>query len=333
MRWTLLFLIPFISFSPLSQALGKDNNALNHSDTSKPIDFYQQANVDSQGVNIHYIEAGKGEVMMFLHGYPFYALSWDNLLRPFSDSYHVVAPDNRGYNLSDKPANVEDYKLSKLVGDVAALADKVSPTDKIILVGHDWGGALAWAFAQVYPKRVSKLIVINAPPTNVLLDSLKDDPEQQKASAYMDILKSGKVELMFEQAGPEMLWNYGFNKLYAAGELDEAFKQGFFAAWQQVGALKSALNWYRANIPSFDKIDEDRYFPPKGTRIKVPSLLIWTENERTFSRGNIGKTAELADDIVVEWILDSGHSPFLDKPEQVIRKITTFLQAENTNNK
>jgi epoxide hydrolase 4 len=328
-----MFLILFIILPATSQKLaGSDKTAIK-SVQSSSVDFYRQSNVDSDGINIHYLEAGEGEVMVFLHGYPFYALGWDNLLRPFSAFYHVVAPDNRGYNLSDKPANVEDYKLCKLVDDVAALADKVSPNDKIILVGHDWGGALAWTFAKVYPQRVSKIIVINAPPTNVLLDSLKDDPEQQKASAYMNILKGGKVELLFEQAGPEMLWNYGFNKLYAAGKLDDTFKQAFFSAWQQPQALKSALNWYRANIPAFDKIDEDSYFPPKGTRIKVPSLLIWTENERTFSRGNIDKTAELADDIVVEWILDSGHSPFLDKPEQVVEKIMTFLQAEKISSK
>ncbi|MDP5030390.1 alpha/beta fold hydrolase [Paraglaciecola sp.] len=330
MRLQLAYLICFLSFSPVSYCLNKDNNALAHSTTSELIDFYQHQNVDSNGVNIHYLESGKGQVMVFLHGYPFYGLSWDKLLRPFSASYHVVAPDNRGYNLSDKPSKVDEYKLSKLVGDVVALANKVSPKQKIILVGHDWGGALAWTFAQLHPERVDKLIVLNAPPLNVLLNNLQNDPEQQKASAYMDILKSGKVEAMFRQTGPDMLWNYGFNKLYEAGNLDDVFKQGFYSAWQQVEALTSALNWYRANIPPFDKIDDDSYFPAKSTRVSVPSLLIWTEHERTFSRSSIEKTAELADNLKIEWIMDSGHSPFLDKAEQVVTLITNFLKVDDS---
>ncbi|NCP65473.1 MAG: alpha/beta hydrolase [Paraglaciecola sp.] len=310
-----------------AEALSQEPES-NNTVISDPLGFYQPSTVDSKGVKLHYLEAGQGEVMIFLHGYPFYALSWDKLLRPLSSFYHVVAPDNRGYNLSDKPSKIEDYKLRKLVGDVAALANKLSPNDRIILVGHDWGGALAWTFAQVHPQRVSKVIVINAPPFNVLLDSLKNDPEQQQASSYMEILKSGKVEELFAQTGPEMLWNYGFNKLHTAGQLDDVFKREFFAAWRQPKALKSALNWYRANIPPFDKIGESSYYPVNGTRIKVPALLIWSENERTFSRSNIDKTAELTDDFRLEWIMDTGHSPFLDKTERVIAKITTFLAPD-----
>lgn len=287
---------------------------------------YQSSMVQANGLTFHYLEKGQGELMLFLHGFPYFSASWQPLLASFAKTHHVVAPDNRGYGLSDKPVGIEHYRIDKLVEDVRALVEHFSPQKKVIIVGHDWGGALAWAVAQKYPHLVSKLIVINAPPYNTLLHMLQTNEQQRHASSYMALLKGDKLEQKFATLGPELLWRFGSDKLFAKGYLDQQSKHVFFTAWQHPGALTGALNWYRANIPNFDEITDASYFPDKSTRVSVPSLLIRTENERTFVADTLDEVSKYVDDLTVEMILGSGHSPFIDQPKKVISAIQKFIQ-------
>jgi pimeloyl-ACP methyl ester carboxylesterase len=278
------------------------------------------------GLKFHYVQQGDGEQIVFLHGYPFFAASWDKLLAHFSQSYHVVAPDNRGYGLSAKPEGVQNYTIDKLVEDVRALIEHLPGSKKVNLVGHDWGGALAWAVAQKYPELIDKVVVINAPPYNVLLHMIVNNEEQKKSSAYMERLKSPKVEKVFAEHGPEMLWRYGFDRGYANGHLDDEFKQAFFAAWNQPGAHTGAVNWYRANVPAVADINDSSYWPSKMARVTVPSLLIWTENERTFVPAMLDVIPKYVDDLSITIIAESGHSPFFDKPKEVIEAMQRFFE-------
>lgn len=287
---------------------------------------YDSQFVSLNGLDFHYVQKGQGQRIIFLHGYPFFAASWDNLLSHFSQSYHVVAPDNRGYGLSAKPASVEQYRIDKLVDDVKALIEHFPDQQKVILVGHDWGGTLAWTVAQKYPELISKLVVINAPPYNVFLTMLQHNPQQRKSAVYMEQLKSQGSEELFAQYGPELLWRYGFDKMLANGYLNEAFKQAFFAAWQQPGAISGALNWYRANIPALNDINDQTYWPSKTARVSAPSLLIWTENEGSFVPATLDEIPNYVDNLHIEMINDSGHTPFFDKKERVISAMETFLK-------
>lgn len=281
--------------------------------------------VSANGVNFFYVERGQGQVMLFLHGYPFFGSSWIPLLERFSESYHVIAPDNRGYGYSSKPHSVSEYHLSKLVNDVKALLNIFVPEESVVLVGHDWGGTLAWAVAQVHPELISKLIVINAPPQNVLLKSLLLNAEQRQASSYMNILKTSQLEDDFEKEGPSLLWQYGFDKLLIEGYIGEQFKAVFFESWNQAGALRSALNWYRANIPSVEKISEESYWPEKYSRVTVPSLLIRSENESAFVPQTFDLISDYVDDLTVKVIPNSGHAPFYDQADLVATFIKEFL--------
>ena len=287
---------------------------------------YDSEFVTLNGLRFHYVHKGEGDLMLFLHGYPFFGASWDNLLSHFGSNYHAVAPDNRGYNLSAKPEGVENYKIELLVEDVKALINHFPTSKKITLVGHDWGGALAWAVAQKYPQLVDNLIVINAPPYNVLLNMIVNNEAQKKSSAYMEKLKSSGIAKLFTDNGPEMLWRYGFDKNQAKGHLNDEFKQGFFEAWNQLGAHTGAVNWYRANIPAVADIKDSSYWPSKMARVSVPSLLIWTENERTFVSAMLDEIPKYVDDLTIRVIPGSGHSPFIDKPQDVIRAMEAFLQ-------
>jgi pimeloyl-ACP methyl ester carboxylesterase len=311
-------LIPNLAFAVASLA--------ETASTAEPMTLgYDSKYATLNGLKFHYLQKGEGDLIVFLHGYPFFGASWDKLLSHFSNTYHVVAPDNRGYNLSAKPEGAENYKIELLVEDVKALIKHFPADKKVTLVGHDWGGALAWTTAQKYPELIDKVVVINAPPYNVLLHMIANNEDQKKSSVYMERLKSPNIEKIFDEHGPEMLWRYGFDRGYANGYLDDKFKHAFFEAWEQPGAHTGAVNWYRANIPAVADIKDSSYWPSKMARVTVPSLLIWTENERTFVPAMLDVIPKYVDDLIVTVIPGSGHSPFLDKPKEVIKVMQKFF--------
>ena len=139
---------------------------------------------DVNGVRLHYATAGRGKLILFLHGFPEFWYAWKQQLSEFARDYQAVAPDLRGYNLSSKPAEVEQYAVTHLVEDVRALAAHLGHS-RFILVGHDWGGAVAWATALYHPEAVENLIIINAPHPGIFERELRSNPAQQQASQYM----------------------------------------------------------------------------------------------------------------------------------------------------
>ena len=145
-------------------------------------DRYAEVN----GVKLHYVEEGQGPLILFLHGFPEFWYEWKDLLPEFGKDHHAVAPDMRGYNLSDKPEKVESYAVPVIVEDVRALAEKLG-AKKFVLVGHDWGGVIAWAFAGAHPEMLEKLVIVNAPHPTVFGRELANNPDQQKASAYFNL--------------------------------------------------------------------------------------------------------------------------------------------------
>src|SRR6266567_1600213 len=138
---------------------------------------------DSSGVKIHYASLGSGPLMVMIHGFPDFWYTWRKQMEVLSDSYQCVAIDQRGYNLSDKPKGVENYRIGLLVADVAAVI-KALGRDKAIIVGHDWGGFVAWSFAMANPQMTDKLIILNLPHPRGLIRELARNPEQQKNSQY-----------------------------------------------------------------------------------------------------------------------------------------------------
>src|SRR3954453_19624063 len=138
---------------------------------------------DSNGVKIHYASLGSGPLVVMIHGFPDYWYTWRQQMEGLSDRFQVVAIDQRGYNLSDKPAGVENYDMRLLVGDVAAVIKHLGQ-QKAIVVGHDWGGMVAWQLAMNVPQVVERLIILNLPHPRGLTRELAHNPEQQKNSAY-----------------------------------------------------------------------------------------------------------------------------------------------------
>ena len=201
--------------------------------------------VDVNGIRLHCLTAGEGKLLLFLHGFPEFGYAWKEQLAEFSKEYHVVAPDLRGYNLSSRPAEPEQYQMKHLVEDVRALIAHYT-SEQCILVAHDWGGAVAWGVAVAHPDLLEKLVILNSPHPAVFQRELRDNPKQQAASKYMLLLRSEKAEgfvaangfaALREQFLGDRLWQEIFT---------EEDRQAFLQAWAQPGALAGALNYYRA---------------------------------------------------------------------------------------
>src|SRR3982074_2512765 len=142
--------------------------------------MFKEQFVKVNGVRLHVVSAGKGPLILFLHGFPEFWYEWKNQLTEFGKDHHAVAPDLRGYNVSDKPVDLDQYRVSVLVEDIKALADHYSHHKKFVLVAHDWGGAVAWAFAIAHPDYLEKLVIINAPHPGVFQRELQKRHAQKK---------------------------------------------------------------------------------------------------------------------------------------------------------
>ena len=161
--------------------------------SSRSIDTGAEAAGDSRlrdgfatidGVRLHYVEAGEGPLILFLHGFPEFWYAWRRQLAAFGEDHRAVAPDMRGYNLSDKPEGLDAYRMRNLVGDVRGLASHLGH-QRFVLVGHDWGGAVAWAFAIRHPELLDRLVIINAPHPLIFAQLLATDARQKATSRYM----------------------------------------------------------------------------------------------------------------------------------------------------
>ena len=285
---------------------------------------------DLNGIRLHYVTVGEGKLIMFVHGFPEFWYAWKNQLVEFGRDYLAVAPDMRGYNLSAKPTDVDQYQVKYLVEDLRALAEHFGHK-KFTLVGHDWGGGVAWAFALYHSDRLEKLIIINAPHPAIFERELRESPAQQKASEYM---------LMFQRPGEAEKTlsanNYAF---LIEAVLSDGLKQGYFTeedrrayleAWSQPGALTGGLNYYRAA----------EIGPPgsKGGRakgsfvadipslvVKVPTLVLWGEKDPYLLTGNLNGFEQFVPDLRIKRIPDGSHWVVHEKPQLINAWIREFI--------
>src|SRR2546429_9959824 len=151
------------------------------------------AYAELNGIRLHYVTVGRGPLMLFVHGFPEFWYEWRRQLREFGRDHQAVAPAMRGYNLSGKPAELSQYRVPHMVEDLRALAAHLGH-EKFVLVGHDWGGVVAWAFAIAHPELLERLIIVNAPHPAIFDREIRENPAQQNASRYMLTFRSPEAE-------------------------------------------------------------------------------------------------------------------------------------------
>ena len=284
------------------------------------------------GVRLHYAKSGSGQLMLFLHGFPEFSYAWNNQLQEFGRDHLAVAPDMRGYNLSSKPEGVDQYRMPLLIEDVRTLAAKLGygANRKFILVGHDWGGVVAWAYAAAHPDTIEKLVIVNAPHPGVFARELRDNAAQQKASMYILMFRGPDAEKTLSANNHQTLVNIVLGEGLKKGTFTEVDKAEYLKAWSQPGALTGGLNYYRAT----------QLGPPSGTapatapaaaaapampKIMVPTLVIWGEKDTALLTGNLDGLEAFVPQLTVKRIADGTHWVIHEQPAVVNKHIRDFL--------
>ncbi len=272
-------------------------------------------------VKLHYAIAGKGgeKLVVLLHGFPEFWYSWRRQLVDLSDEYTVVAPDLRGYNLSDKPANVADYKIEKLVDDVCGLIRHLG-YEKAAVVGHDWGAAIAWAMAETHPEYVSKVCTLQVPPVSVWQKN--QTLKQLLTSWYMFFVQIPSVpEWLLSRNDFALLANSLKTSTAEPNVFTDADISEYKKAWRETDHLNSLLNYYRANVwqRMFSKADDAK-------KIKVPTLFIYGEKDFAVLPETVKDVGEAVDAPYSEIrIPDAGHWVQQEAAEVVTDSLREFL--------
>ena len=294
--------------------------------------MFQHKYAAVNGVRLHYAQAGKGPLMLFLHGFPEFWYEWKNQLTEFSRDHRAVAPDMRGYNLSSKPSEVEQYQVRLLVEDVRSLAEHLGAAKgkKFTLVAHDWGGAIAWAYAIAHPETLDRLVIINAPHPGIFQRELRENPAQQKASGYMLMFRSPQAEQTLSANNYGMLVNIVLGEGLKQGRFTEEDKKMYIDAWSQPGALTGGLNYYRAarvGPPSPDgEAASGNFAPdPSALTVKVPTLVIWGEKDTALLTGNLDGLDKFVPQLTVKRIADGTHWVIHEQPALINRYIREFI--------
>ena len=271
----------------------------------------ERRSIDLSAVRLDYACQGDGPTILMLHGFPEFWRAWDGVMPLLADGHRVVAPDLRGYNTSDKPEPVSDYQIEALVQDIVDLINQLG--GPVVLVGHDWGGGLAWAVASLHPELIDKLVIMNAPHLNVFRDLLLNDPEQADAFSYAEFFASeGSEDVLAAN-------DFGILTGMFADVLDEDELVAYKEAWGQPGALAGGLNWYRANLT--DGIPNTEL----ELNVSVPTLVMWGMDDTALLPSNLDGLPAYVSDLEVIEVPGATHWIAHEVPETVAGNIRAFV--------
>jgi pimeloyl-ACP methyl ester carboxylesterase len=281
------------------------------------------------GIRLHYVSQGAGQLILFVHGFPEFWYAWKDQLEHFGRDHRAVALDTRGYNLSSKPAEVAAYKAKHLVEDLRLLADHLGH-ERFILVAHDWGGAIAWNFAAAHPDRLHKLVIVNAPHPVTFARELRENPAQQRASAYMNLFRSQKAERVLSENNCLRLQRMTLDAWAAnGGSASEEDRRAYLDAWTRPGALTGGLNYYRASPlhPPDETGTGAPALDPESFRVRVPTLVIWGMRDEALLPGNLDGLDTMVEDVHVERIPEGSHWVVHEQPARIHALIWQFLST------
>jgi pimeloyl-ACP methyl ester carboxylesterase len=267
-------------------------------------------------VRIHYVTKGSGPLVVLVHGFPDFWYTWRRQMPALAKTYQVVAIDQRGYNESDQPKGVENYTMEKLVGDVVAVI-KHFKRDRATVVGHDWGGAVAWSFAMTHPEMTDRLVILNLPHPLGLMRELANNPEQRKNSAYArEFQKPGAASRL--TAGALAAW---VKDPAARAKYVEAFRRSSF---------EGMLNYYKANYPRASDAAQPKPMP----KVKCPVLLFHGLKDKALLASALNNTWEWVDnELTLVTIPTAGHFVQQDAPGLVTERILGWLSTGTSGRK
>jgi pimeloyl-ACP methyl ester carboxylesterase len=283
-------------------------------------DEIQESFIETNGIKLHTIIIGEGKPLILLHGFPEFWYCWKDIIPGLKEHFKLIIPDMRGYNLSDKPDGTENYSLKILIDDIKGLAKSLK-LDIFNLAGHDWGGVVAWGFAEKYPELLKKLAILNAPHPIIFnnLLTVKKDKEQLKSSGYIfRFLQPNGEKFLFEndfQALKLAVFGMARNK-QAFSDFD---KQKYIEAWSQPGAIAAGVNYYRASVGNISSGD-------KWTGIiKTPTLVIHGMKDMALTPKILEGLHDYVKDLRIVKIENASHWVLVDDPKSVTSNILDFM--------
>ena len=277
---------------------------------------------------LHYVEVGKGPLVILYHGFPSFWYSWFDQMEELKGRYRVVAVDGLGAGLSAKPESQDAYRVEKLAGQIDRLARHLNGNRRFTLIGHDWGAALAFAYAQAYPKRLNAVIGMSAPPYNLFLETLRTSKEQQSRSTYMQFFRSVTLDDIRSRNMGEQIWRQSYGALLERGDLNKDEGELFRAALADPLAINGGMNWYRANIPPISEIHEGTFWPRANPKIDVPTLLIWGDVDRTFVSEFMDRMSGYSSDMRIVRLPRINHWTSIERSEPATKEIAIFLKVK-----
>jgi epoxide hydrolase 4 len=302
--------------------------------------------IETNGLRLHYAKAGSPEkpLMLLLHGFPEFWGAWKDLMPLLADEYFLIAPDLRGINLSDKPDSVRSYAAKHLVADIVGLIEKLTSEltghdckeparkhskDKVILVAHDWGGAVAWNVAAQFGHLLSHLVILNSPHPYTFWRDLKSDPHQQAASAYMNWLRKPGCEGPLSENNFARLKEFFLHMSTNNFWFTDSTRALYETAWGQPGALTGGCNYYRAS-PLFAPHEGELgaaglELNPEAFRVKVPTLVLWGEADIALPAKLLDGIEPYIDDLTIQRFPQNSHWIAHENPQAVAAAMRDWL--------
>ena len=277
---------------------------------------------DNNGVKIHYVAAGSGPLVVMIHGFPDFWYSWRHQMEGLKGEYRVIAIDQRGYNCSGQPEGVANYAMPHLVGDVAAVI-RHAGAEKATIVGHDWGGAVAWQFAFALPQMTERLVVMNLPHPSNLARELTINPEQIKNSDYARRFREGKP------SDPDIMFGGPMTAETLSGWVsDKVARERYRAAFAQ-SDFDGMLNFYKANYPSPPEPGAPP--PPAPPALKMPVLVFHGLQDTALHSDGLNNTWDHVDaDLTIVTTPEANHFVQDDAAELVTSTMYWWLKARTT---
>jgi pimeloyl-ACP methyl ester carboxylesterase len=288
--------------------------------------------LDAGSVRLNVASAGDPAkpLIICLHGFPEFWAAWREVMLELADDFHVAAPDQRGFNLSSKPEGEEAYRSKRLVADLTALADRLSPGRPFILAGHDWGASVAYAYAFAHPGRLTHLVVANGVHPVCFQQAILNDAGQRLASQYFHKLRAPGAAARMAEDDFARLVNMlaGFSKTdWMTPEIAAEYR----AAWAQPGAMQAMLHWYNSSPVLVPEPDEHVSDAPllsvdaARVTVRVPHLVVWGEADQALRPVCLERLDRFVPDLTIRRVEEASHWILHEKPTQVATAIRAFV--------
>ena len=287
----------------------------------------------STGVSLNVSLAGPAAAppVIFLHGFPESHRTWRAVVPLLEDRFRLVMPDQRGFAGSDTPPEIDAYRIDRIVADLLALAEALG-IGSFALVGHDWGGAGAWAAAIKGDPRLTRLAIINAPHPAIFQKSLIEDADQRAASQYITAFRNPGFEAMVEAMGYDEFFDKSFRNHADLASIPPEERAQYIAEWSQPGKLSGMLNWYRASPlivpPPGATVPLPDWLVGAFPKIHIPVQVIWGMNDKALLPLQLEGLDQFIDQVEVVRLAGVGHFAPWEAPIQVAAALAPFLAGD-----